>query len=244
MLSLQAMDLSLFGADGVAFLFRWVHLLAGVAWLGLLYYFNFVQAPFFATTEPAVRTGVTRGMMPRALAWFRWGAVATVLSGLVMLGVRVAQAGPSVLGANWGVLIQLGATIGIVMFLNVWLIIWPKQRIVVASTESVATGGPADARAAAAADRAFLASRTNVVLSFPMLLLMGAASHLQILGAEESGVLPTVLSLLAVAAFEGVAVWGQRGRGPAKMLEKPFVVAHVGLALSVVIYLLLELAVT
>lgn len=238
------MDIALFSGDGVSFLFRWVHLLAGVAWVGLLYYFNFVQTPFFAETEPAVRVGAIRRLVPRAMRWFRWAAVATLVTGLVMLLVRVAQAGPGVLGGSWGVLIQLGATIGIVMFLNVFLLIWPNQRLVIDSTESVATGGSADARAAAAGERAFLASRTNVILSVPMLFLMGAATHLPVLDAGRSGVLPTVLSLVLVALFEAIAIWGHKGRGSAKMLDKPVAVALIGLALAIAIYLLLELAST
>lgn len=238
------MDIALFSGDGVSFLFRWVHLLAGVAWVGLLYYFNFVQMPFFAETEPAVRVGAIRRLVPRAMGWFRWAAVATLVSGLVILGVRIAQAGPSVLGGSWGVVIQLGATIGIVMFLNVFLLIWPNQRIVINSTESVATGGSADARAAAAGERAFLASRTNAILSVPMLFLMGAASHLAIVDHDRSGLLPTVLSLVLVGFFEAVAIWGKKGQGPAKMLEKPVAVVHIGLALALVIYVLLELATT
>lgn len=243
-LSLLAMDLALFSADGLASLLRWAHFVAGFAWLGLLYTLHFVLGPFLAAAEAPVRTGFVRGFLPRALAWFRWTSLATVLAGLALLLVRVAQAGPPVLGHSWGVVVQLGSAIGVVLFLNVWLLLWPQQRIVIASAESVATGGPPDPRAALAIDRAFLVARVNVLLSVPMLWLMGAAAHLPIFGGGERGLLPTLLSLALVLAVEAIAVWGKRGVGPAAWLEKVWPPVGLGVALSAAIYLLLELAST
>src|SRR5688500_516006 len=90
------MDIALFSQDGVSFLARWVHFLAGITWIGLLYYFNLVQIPFFAETDAPVRTGAIAKLVPRALWWFRWGAMLTLLSGLVMLAARLHQGGSGV----------------------------------------------------------------------------------------------------------------------------------------------------
>lgn len=233
------MDLALFSAEGGQFLLRWFHFLAGITWIGLLYYFNFVQVPFLgqAGTEGG-RPFVTRFLAPRALWWFRWGAMGTFLTGLLLMGWLMGTKG---MASSWGWTIQLGGLLGTIMFLNVWLIIWPKQKIVIASAESVAGGGAADPAAAPAGARAFLASRTNTLLSIPMLFNMAAASHLAVVPAGKSPVIGLAVVLAIVAAIEGNALMGKRNEGPAKMLEKPVVVIHVGLVLAVVFYLLLAL---
>lgn len=169
--------MSLFSIEGLQFLMRWGHFLAGITWIGLLYYFNFVQVPFFAETDPAVRSGAIQKLVPRALWWFRWGALFTFLTGLTILLIRGGQGGGTVWSTSWGVAILTGGALGTLMFLNVWLVIWPKQKIVIASAIAAAGGGTADPRAGPAGRRAFLASRTNTLLSIPMLFFMGAASH-------------------------------------------------------------------
>ena len=83
----------LMSADGLLFLLRWIHFLAGITWIGLLYYFNFVQTPFFAETEPPVRSGAIQKLVPRALWWFRWGAMVTFLSGLLIILHRMGVLG-------------------------------------------------------------------------------------------------------------------------------------------------------
>ena len=124
------------------FFLRWVHFLAGVTWIGILYYFNFVQTPFFAETDPAVRTGAIQKLLPRALWWFRWGAMFTFLAGILIYIMRLGEMGASVFFASpYGVTITVGGLMGIIMFLNVWLVIWPNQQIVMASTNQVASGG-------------------------------------------------------------------------------------------------------
>src|SRR5574341_2429182 len=160
------------------FILRWIHFLAGVTWIGILYYFNFVQTPFFAETEAPVRTGAIQKLVPRALWWFRWGAMFTFLAGIGIYLIRLHEMGGGLfISSRYGLTITVGGLIGTFMFLNVWLVIWPNQQIVIASTNQVASGGQALTEAGGAARRAALTSRTNTVFSIPMLFFMGAASH-------------------------------------------------------------------
>ena len=175
------MSIALLSMDGVLFLLRWIHFFAGVTWIGLLYYFNFVQVPYFAETKTGAGTGEFRKLVYRALFWFRWGAMFTFLSGLLILGLTGHQSGMAIYSQSWGIAILTGGLFGTIMFANVWGVIWPKQQVVLKSVEAVAGGGQADPAAGPAGGRAFLASRTNTLLSVPMLFFMGAARHLPIL---------------------------------------------------------------
>ncbi|HLW71321.1 MAG TPA: urate hydroxylase PuuD [Candidatus Binataceae bacterium] len=161
------------GMAAVLMLLRWAHFLFGITWIGLLYYFNFVQTPFFAETDPPVRSGAQQKLLPRALWWFRWGAMGTIIAGLGYFFIW--QSGRAF--QSWHVAIITGGTMGILMWANVWFVIWPKQKIVIANAIAVAGGAPANPAAAGAGRRASIASRTNVLFSIPMLFFMGAASH-------------------------------------------------------------------
>jgi uncharacterized membrane protein len=198
------------------FFLRWIHFLAGVTWIGILYYFNFVQTPFFAETEPAVRVGAIQKLLPRALWWFRWGALVTFLAGILIYLLRMHEMGGSLFfSSSYGVTITVGGLIGTMMFLNVWLVIWPKQQIVMASTNQVASGGQALPEAATAARRAALTSRTNTVFSIPMLFYMGAASHytsmVGAMGPMESRGYFWFIVIVLLAAFEANALIGTQG---------------------------------
>ncbi len=154
----------------IDFLARWGHFLFGIAWIGLLYFLNFIQTPYLKEAAPKQRVEVISRLLPQVLWWFRWAAMFTVATGAVMLYYR------------WSALtldILLGATLGTLMFLNVWLIIWPQQRRVIAANEALRNGsGTAPLpEVATAAAKAALASRTNVLFSAPMLFFMGASSH-------------------------------------------------------------------
>jgi uncharacterized membrane protein len=195
------------------FFLRWVHFLAGVTWIGILYYFNFVQTPFFAETDPAVRTGAIQKLLPRALWWFRWGAMITFLAGILIYIMRLGEMGTTVFYSSpYGVTITVGGLMGIIMLLNVWLVIWPNQQIVMASTNQVASGGQALPTAAVAGRRGGLASRTNTVFSIPMLFFMGAASHYgSMVHQSDSRVFYWLLVIVILAAVEVNALVGTQG---------------------------------
>jgi uncharacterized membrane protein len=152
---------------------RWFHIVAGVFWIGLLYYFNVAQTPALADAAADKGgpggAGVTKYVAPRALFWFRWGAVATWLGGFWLL----AESGR--LGAfsfaQGQVVIGVGAWLGTIMLLNVWGIIWPNQKKILGLKPAT------DEEKAKARKAAGMASRVNFVLSIPMLMCMGAASH-------------------------------------------------------------------
>jgi uncharacterized membrane protein len=167
--------MTIFSYVGFLFLVRWAHFLAGITWIGLLYYFNFVQGPFLAqVTEAATRKDVTTKLLPRALWWFRWGAMFTVIMGLIMYidhWVQVGTAGFFQSGPGIG--ITIGGILGIIMWYNVWFIIWPHQQKIIAAAEQ----GKGPTELGGKPRVAFLASRTNTMLSIPMLFFMATYSH-------------------------------------------------------------------
>ena len=222
------------------FLLRWIHFLAGITWIGLLYYFNFVQTPFFAETDPAVRSGAIQKLVPRALWWFRWGAMFTFLSGILIYFHRMGQSGwDGFFSTSYGWAITVGGLLGTIMFLNVWLVIWPNQKVVIASTTQVAQGGQAIPEAAASARRAALASRTNTLFSIPMLFYMGAASHLPLFGQAPTGASArmTIALIAIVGALELNALIGSQGPTK-KPLDTVSGTLWAGFILTALLYLL------
>jgi uncharacterized membrane protein len=158
-------------------LFRFGHILVGITWIGLLYYFNFIQTEYFKEAEEDARKDAVAKLAPRALWWFRWAAFLTFLTGLALLHY---------ISAKITLEIILGAVMGTLMMLNVWGIIWPNQKVVI---------GLKEGDAAVAGPKAALASRTNTLLSVGMLYFMVASAHYpasgQVLGAnlEMTGLL-------------------------------------------------------
>jgi uncharacterized membrane protein len=199
---------SLFSADGVQFLLRWFHFLAGITWIGMLYYFNLVQTPFFKNADAAVRSGMVRGVVPVALWWFRWGAMFTFLTGWSIVTAKTHGPGAVPWTSPYMTLILTGGLLGTLMWFNVWFIIWPNQKVVIASAEQVAKGGQAIAEAAAKGATAGMASRTNFVLSIPMLFYMGAASHMQGLIGLKGPMVWYIVFALLVAALQWNALKG------------------------------------
>ena len=152
------------------------HILAGITWIGLLYFFNFVQTPAYAELSDGARSEALRKLTYRALWWFRYGALLTFLFGLSIIAVYGEDMDLYFEGAH-GTAILTGMLFGITMFLNVWGIIWRNQKRIIASAESVAAGGEADPGAAALAKPSARASRANTFLSIPMLWFMVFSAH-------------------------------------------------------------------
>jgi uncharacterized membrane protein len=149
---------------------RWLHILSGMMWVGLLYYFNFVQVEALkraGAETPPTNAGIMRHVVPRALAYFRYAALATVLMGFWLLAERA----PDVLlfRVRAYIPIGIGAWLGLIMFFNVWVLIWPNQKKVLGLVSAT------DDEKARARRVAFLASRTNTMLSIPMLFFMVAS---------------------------------------------------------------------
>jgi uncharacterized membrane protein len=236
--------MALFSGEGFLFLLRWFHFLAGIAWIGMLYYFNFVQTPFFATAEAPVRTGMLAGgLVARALWWFRWGAMLTFITGWLIILHRIGQAGiAGFFNTSYGWAIFVGGMLGSVMWANVWFVIWPAQQVVMASAQQVAKGGQAIAEAAARGQRAGFASRTNTMLSIPMLFFMGAASHLALFATTTAGSHIAMLILLAIVigAAEYNALVGTTGPGK-KMLATLKGTFWAGFVLTAVLYFGMEI---
>ena len=145
--------------------FQWLHVFFGITWIGLLYYFNFVQIPTMPTVPAELKPGVTKYIAPKALFYFRWGAAFTVLTGLI-LAYLYGEEKALLLNDPANRLIGIGMWLALIMAFNVWFIIWPAQQKVLGLVEAD------DASKASAAKRALIASRTNVLLSIPMLLAM------------------------------------------------------------------------
>lgn len=230
----------LFTLDGIMFLLRWLHFFFGIMWIGHLYYFNFTQGSFMAEAEASVKSGVLTKLLPRALYWFRWGAMWTFVTGLLFMGLKGHVAGGmEIYSSSWGVSILIGALFGITMWFNVWFIIWPKQQIVIKSATQVASGGAALPEAAAAGAAALLASRTNTLFSVPMLFFMGAASHLPLAITPDTN-LSMVYALVGIvwAACQYNAIKGKLG--PLTTVKG---VITSGFVLTAVIYALVEIGI-
>ncbi|MFM9122942.1 MAG: urate hydroxylase PuuD [Actinomycetota bacterium] len=156
---------------------RYVHVLVGIVWIGLLYYFNLVQVPALATygDEAKARNLTLDKVARRALWWFRWAAIATVGTGLLITGVIENYWSRS--GDAHKYTISIGMILGTLMAANVWMGIWKNQKIVLANAVNVLGGGAADPNAAGAGRKALLISRQNFVFSFSMLWFMVGPAH-------------------------------------------------------------------
>ena len=160
----------------LSFFFRWIHVLSGVMWIGLLWYFNFVQVPNMPKITDEQKPAITKVIAPSALFWFRWAALTTVITGLIVAYLNGYVHDAMVLGIGSGggrnTAIGIGMWLGIIMAINVWFVIWPSQKKVLGIVEAT------DEEKPIAAKRALIASRTNTLLSLPMLLSMVAAQNL------------------------------------------------------------------
>jgi uncharacterized membrane protein len=173
--------INIISRSGGAFASRWAHVVVGITWIGLLYYFNFVQVPSFAQMDPAARNNAIDKLASRALWWFRWAAAATVATGISILLFQYDGKAQLFDGDYWksttGMSIATGILLALTMFANVWLVIWPNQKKVIANARNVQAGGEADPAAAAAGRKSGLASRQNTIYSFAMLMFMVGTAH-------------------------------------------------------------------
>ena len=193
--------------------------LGGIAWIGLLYYFNFVQTEYFKVSEASAKSDVVQKLVPNALWYFRYAALFTFLTGLYLIHY---------LSIAINISIILGAVMGTLMFLNVWLIIWPNQKKVIAGAPDAADAGA----------KAGLASRTNTLFSIPMLWFMvysahGSAVGNVILSVEES-LTALWVGLLIILAIEANAVFGKMNAA----ITSVKAVIHSGIALTIILGLL------
>jgi uncharacterized membrane protein len=167
----------LFGHDGLSNAFRISHVIVAVMWMGLLWFFNFVQTPAYAEMEPAARNNALDKLTWRALWWFRWAAAATVVFGILIIAVWPDFYDGDFWKSSAGVTLLLGIIMGLTMAANVWMIIWPKQQIVIANARNVQAGGEANPAAAAEGRLSAMASRQNTIFSLPLLVFMVGTSH-------------------------------------------------------------------
>jgi uncharacterized membrane protein len=242
-------SIDLFSKVGISWILRWWHVVFGVAWIGLLYYFNFVQVPAFPTMEAAHRNGAIDKLVPKALWYFRYAAVATAATGIIMLGINSGGSGSeasyqfSTAAGNtsaqgWSIII--GALIGLLMLANVWLVIWPNQQKIIANARGLLEGKPADPNLGTAPRKALLASRTNAIFSIPMLMFMTGTQN--IFNGEVKGgvVVVFLIAMLIVLVLELSALGFVGGlEGP---LTKPLVnhknIAHIGAPLAIILLIL------
>jgi uncharacterized membrane protein len=159
-----------------SFFFRWLHVLSGVMWIGLLWYLNFVQIPNMPNIPAEQRPAVTKVIAPAVLFWFRWGAMATIVTGLILAWINNYLVDAITIGIMSGVAkhtaIGIGMWLGTIMWFNVWFVIWPNQKIALGIVDAD------DAAKAKAGRTAMLFSRTNTMLSIPMLYAMVSAQNI------------------------------------------------------------------
>ena len=199
--------------SNIQLLVRWLHVIAGIIWIGHLYFFNFVNVPLQGALDDAAKKAVNPKLMPRALWWFRWGAMITLLAGLVLFTLQYMYTPGQGFGANSTFLdvdghltgratwILFGMLLATIMWFNVWFIIWPAQK-------KMLTGKVPQDRLPAVRKRALLASRTNTFLSGPMLFGMLAPAHY---GAVNGVTLLVAVVLGLVAIFWAIRTSSKAG---------------------------------
>ena len=239
------MNISAFSDHG-AFLFRYFHIIGGVLWIGVLWYINFIQGPYVNSIEAAMQTAAKQKLFPKVMWYFRYGALLTFLTGVALIGLKgfdpkIALPVGSEPWNAWFAKIYPGFMFATIMFLNVWFVIWPRNKKVIAAANGEKIDGiPAMAR------RGFLASRTNTLLSVPMLFFMAAAQNLTLNGVTAAKlqlwiIVVTVVLLLIEA--NALLVSNDPAKKPAtfKPFESVKGVIHMGLLLTILLYVGVEL---
>jgi uncharacterized membrane protein len=242
----------LFDQDGLWGAFRIAHVITGVMWMGLLWFFNFMQVPAFAEMDPAARNNAMDKLTWRALWWFRWAAAATVAFGVLIIGVEASDIydGDYWFKTTSGITLLLGVIMGIVMLANVWGVIWREQQVVIANARNVQAGGEANPEAPAAARRAAMASRQNTIFSLPLLVFMVGASHFynafhydQDLSAGIAVLYLLVgIAIIAVLELNALGFISGRGNGGLNVIYETHKNAmYAGFVLIVFFYLFAEI---
>jgi len=231
---------------GSGFVARYGHILSGITWIGLLYYFNFVQTPAFAAFEAPARNEALSKLAPRALWWFRYGALMTLLFG-IWLYIEFDWFKGDAMKTVPGLGINAGIIFALIMFANVWFVIWPAQKRVIANAENVLAGREADPGIAPVARKAATASRTNTFLSIPMLFFMVGTGHFfgsPNWDASEAGdrVIWWIVIVVVAVAAEAIALSAPAvGKPQAWHLDQHRNTIIAGFALTIVLYLLMEI---
>jgi uncharacterized membrane protein len=212
--------MEIFSKDGLWGAFVAAHVIFAVMWMGLLWFFNFVQTPAYAEMDAAARNNAFDKLTWRALWWFRWAAMATVVMGVLIIAI---EGGNLYTGDFWrsteGVTLLVGILMAFVMLYNVWMIIWPNQQVVIANARNVAAGGEADPNAAGSARAGAMASRQNTIFSLPVLFFMvGVAhfysnSHFSFRPSGAKWFVFLLLGIIVIAALELNALGKISGRG-------------------------------
>ncbi|HEX7006378.1 MAG TPA: urate hydroxylase PuuD [Alphaproteobacteria bacterium] len=169
-----ALEFPSFGHDWFLFLVRALHILSGIMWIGLLYYFNFVQTPSMPKIPDEQKPAISKVIAPEALFWFRWGAMSTLVFGLLLALMNGYLIDAILIGITDGgnsTMIGIGMWLGTIMWFNVWFVIWPNQKIALGLVDAAADAKPKAARTAG------MFSRINTMLSLPMLYCMVAQQH-------------------------------------------------------------------
>jgi uncharacterized membrane protein len=245
--------MAIFSKTGLEGGFLITHVIVAVMWMGLLWFFNFVQTPAYAEMDPAARNNAFDKLTWRALWWFRWADAATVLFGMLVL--MVGGSDKHFNGDFWkstpGVTLLIGILFGITMLYNVWMVIWPNQQIVIANARNVQAGGEADPNAPAAARAGAMASRQNTIFSLPLLVFMVGASHFYNLPHFNDKVPSTglwwiylLIGVVVLGILEANALGKVSGRGNTGLnviYETHKNALYAGIGLIVGFYLLAEI---
>ena len=226
---------------------RFAHYLGGITWIGLLYFFNFIQGAAFAEMGDAARGEALRKITWRTLWWFRWAAALTWVSGIWILGHQEVLNSGDYCRSAAGIGIAFGVVLGTTMAANVWMVIWPTQQIAIGSSVSVSEGGEADPEAPAAAKRAGRASRVNTLFSIPLIFFMMWPSHFgPQFGNPEASTRIVIWAVFGVIwAVMELSALGKIGGYDSKInqivLEKHQDTIKWGLGITLVLYLLFEI---
>lgn len=238
------MDISIF-VDHGAFLFRYFHIIGGVLWIGVLWYLNFVQGGYVAALDAAGQTAAKQKLFPKVMWYFRYGALLTFLTGVGLIGLKgFDPANSTPVGSEqwniWFAKIYPGFMFATIMFLNVWVVIWPRQKKIIAAANGEKIDGiPAMGR------RAFLASRTNTLLSIPMIFFMAAAQNLRLapISADKlnAWIIVTSVVFLIIEA-NALFTTNDPAAKPAaaKPIESVKGVIHSGFVLTILLYIGVE----